>query len=87
MWEGIVSLPPPPDPPFDIDTMEPIEAPPQAIWRDNFEGFEPERGTEAEPVWEAPELELELELGDGRRLVLDASDPFPEEEWTICRAT
>ena len=23
MWEGIISLPPPPDPPFDIETMEP----------------------------------------------------------------
>lgn len=25
LWEAIVALPPPPDPPFDIDTMEPIE--------------------------------------------------------------
>ena len=28
MWEGIISLPPPPDPPFDIETMEPEALPP-----------------------------------------------------------
>jgi hypothetical protein len=63
--QPIVALPPPPDPPFDLEkrrgiggvldggeagarrgvrragranqTMEPIEAPPHAIWRDDFE--------------------------------------------------
>jgi len=25
----------------------------------------------------------ELDLGDGRRLVLDAPDPFPEGEWAL----
>jgi len=105
LWEGVIALPPPPDPPFDIEkrrgiggvldggeaearrgarragranqTMEPIEAPPHAIWRDDFEEFGPDRWTEADPAWAAPELDL----GDGRRLVLDAPDPFPEEEW------
>jgi len=28
----------------------------------------------------------ELDLGDGRRLVLDAADPFPEEEWAVSGA-
>lgn len=79
LWEAIVALPPPPDPPFDIDTMEPIEAPPHAIWRDDFEEFGPDRWTEMDPAWAAPELDL----GDGRRLVLDAPDPFPEEEWSV----
>lgn len=74
--QPIVALPPPPDPPFDIDTMELIEVPPHAIWRDDFEEFGPDRGTEADTAWEAPELEL----GNGRRLVLKAPDPFPEEE-------
>ncbi len=31
LWEGIVCLPCPSPPPFDIDTMEPIEPPWQAI--------------------------------------------------------
>jgi hypothetical protein len=31
LWEGIVMLPCPPPPPFDIHTMEPIEPPWQAI--------------------------------------------------------
>jgi len=79
LWEAIVALPPPPDPPFDIDTMEPIEAPPHAIWRDDFEEFGPDRWAEIDPAWAAPELDL----GDGRRLVLDAPDPFPEEEWVV----
>ena len=30
LWEGIVTLPRPPPPPFDIETMEPIEPPWQA---------------------------------------------------------
>jgi hypothetical protein len=32
-----------------------------------------------DPAWTAPELDL----GDGRRLVLDGPDPFPEEEWAV----
>ena len=28
---GVIDLPPPPDPPFDIETFEPIEPPWQAI--------------------------------------------------------
>jgi hypothetical protein len=59
--------------------MEPIEVPPHAIWRDDFEEFGPDRWAEADSAWEAPELDL----GDGRRLVLDAPDPFPEEEWAV----
>ena len=31
LWEGVIDIPPPPDPPFDIDTFEPIEPPWQAI--------------------------------------------------------
>lgn len=31
LWEGIIQFPRPPPPPFDIDTMEPIEPPWQAI--------------------------------------------------------
>jgi hypothetical protein len=31
LWEGLIQLPRPPPPPFDIDTMEPIEPPWQAI--------------------------------------------------------
>ena len=31
LWEGIIDLPPPPDPPFDIETFEPIAPPWQAI--------------------------------------------------------
>jgi len=52
LWEGIVALPPPPEPPFDIDTMEPIEVPPHAIWRDDFEEFGLERWTGGEPDWD-----------------------------------
>jgi len=59
--------------------MEPIEAPPHAIWRDDFEEFGPDRRAEADPAWEASQLDL----GDERRLVLDAPDPFPEEEWAV----
>jgi len=59
--------------------MEPIEAPPHAISRDDFAAFGPNRLAEVKHAWEAPELDL----GDGCRLVLDAPDPFPEEEWAV----
>ena len=29
LWESAIDIPPPPDPPFDLDTFEPIEPP----WR------------------------------------------------------
>ena len=31
LWEGVIGIPQPPDPPFDIETFEPIEPPWQAI--------------------------------------------------------
>ncbi|MCF6314663.1 MAG: hypothetical protein L3J39_19600 [Verrucomicrobiales bacterium] len=32
LWEGLIGLPPPPDPPFDIETLEPLNIPPQNSW-------------------------------------------------------
>ncbi len=32
LWEGIISLPPPPRPPFDIETIEPFEEEGQQAW-------------------------------------------------------
>jgi hypothetical protein len=81
LWEPILALPPPPDPPFDIETMNPIEVPPQAIWRDDFEEFGPDWWTEADP--DPDRAAPELDLGDGRSRVLDGADPFPEEEWMV----
>ena len=83
LWEGIVTLPRPPPPPFDIDTMEPIEPPWQAIkeWipddDPDLNWFNQERQpTGAEPesydqsaTWQPKEIPL----GDGRILVLDDS--------------
>jgi len=84
--------------------MEPIEVPPHAIWRDDFDESPLDRWADTEPIWDchgaiarangeatpqvAPKAAhpIELDLGDGRRLVLDASDPFPEEERVVSRA-
>jgi hypothetical protein len=33
LWQSVVDIPPPPDPPFDIETFEPVEPPWQAIRR------------------------------------------------------
>ncbi len=71
LWEGIISLPPPPDPPFNIETMEPLDVPPGWHWRDEMAALP----KDLEERWEAPELPLD----DGRTLVLDA-DPLPPEE-------
>lgn len=32
LWEGITGLPPPPDPPYDIETIEPMDVPPVTLW-------------------------------------------------------
>ena len=77
MWEGIISLPPPPDPPFNIETLEPEHLPygweipedhlpPPEEWWDQHDNDD----------WRNPELPL----GDGLTLVFDA-EPLPSEEF------
>jgi hypothetical protein len=79
LWEALISLPPPPEPPFDIDTFEPIHPPWQAIraWIPADEDEAPISDTQPElwdqstdQAWKAPEVDL----GDGRILVLE----YPE---------
>ena len=70
LWEGVIDLPPPPDPPFDIETFEPIEPPWQAIreWipdddaEPSFDFFD-QRPASGKPV--------EIPREDGSILVLD----------------
>ena len=81
LWEGLIQLPRPPPPPFDIDTMEPIEPPWQAIkewipddepdldWFNrprNPSNPDPE-GFDQSPEWKPEEIQLD----DGRTLVLE----------------
>ena len=81
LWEGIIQLPRPPPPPFDIETMEPIEPPWQAIkeWipddEPNLDWFNRPRnpsdpdpeGFDQRPTWKPDEIQLD----DGRTLVLE----------------
>ena len=81
LWEGIIQLPRPPPPPFDIETMEPIEPPWQAIkeWipddEPDLDWFNrPRNSSDPDPdwfdqiqTWQAPEIHLD----DGRILVLE----------------
>ena len=83
LWEGIIHLPRPPPPPFDIETMEPIEPPWQAIkeWipddEPDLDWFNRPRspsnsdpdGFDQSPTWQPQEVPL----GDGRTLVLEDS--------------
>jgi hypothetical protein len=71
LWEGIIGLPPPPPQPYDIETMEPLDVPPELRWIDRPDPPSHEWWSGDGEVWEAPELPL----GDGRVLVLDADDP------------
>ncbi len=32
MWEGIIDIPPPPEPPYDIETMESMRVPALFRW-------------------------------------------------------
>jgi hypothetical protein len=83
LWEGIIHLPRPPPPPFDIETMEPIEPPWVAIkeWipddEPDLNWFNQERdptGAEPECYDQSPDWRpVEIPLGDGRTLVLEDS--------------
>ena len=69
-----VSLPPPPEPPFDIETFEPIEPPWQAI-RASIPADNDESPADSPEIWDqttgtgwkAPEIDR----GDGRTVVLE----------------
>ena len=70
LWESVIDIPPPPDPPFDIETFEPIEPPWQAIreWipaddDDPTADLFDQRPKSGQPV--------EIPLEDGYILVLD----------------
>jgi hypothetical protein len=72
-------LPPPPRPPFDIETLEPLDVPPQWGWSDETDPPPADWWCGEEAVWEAPELDF----GDGRVLVLDVGDPFPVDDLPV----
>jgi len=81
LWQGLIHLPRPPPPPFDIETMEPIEPPWQAIkeWipddEPDLNWFNQERKPAGDdsrwydqsPAWQP----TEIPLGDGLTLVLE----------------
>jgi hypothetical protein len=83
LWEGIIHLPRPPPPPFDIETMEPIEPPWVAIkeWipddEPDLNWFNQERdptGAEPECFDQSPNWKpQEIPLGDGLTLILEDS--------------
>lgn len=79
LWEGVVALPPSPRPPFDIETLEPLDVPPQWGWSDEIGPPPEDWWIGEETMWEAPELDF----GDGRVLVLDAGDPFPVDDLPV----
>jgi len=97
LWEGILAIPPPPDPPFDVETMEPIRTPPEYQW------WKPEASDPAQfellvPHW-SPDFEFQewhhaadsAESSDSwraREIILDAehtlvldSDPPSQDEF------
>ena len=84
MWEGIISLPPPPDPPFDIETMEPEGLPPG--WKIRWPTPPEEHLPPPDEWWHQNDSEEwrnpELPLEDGKILVLDA-EPLPPEEFPV----
>lgn len=79
LWQGIIHLPPP----FDIETMEPIEPPWKAIkeWIPDdepdlnwFNQERPPSNSEPDSFYQSPDWRPEeIPLGDGRTLVLEDS--------------
>ena len=81
LWEGVVSLPPPPDPPYDIESIEPTDVPPVWVWAGECDPPPPiwwECGAPVKPKPTHPELDL----GEGRVLVLDG-DAGPGDDWPV----
>jgi hypothetical protein len=70
LWEGIIDIPPPPDPPFDIDTFEPIEPPWQAI-REWIPDDDAEPGGDLFDQRPDSGKPVEIRREDGTILVLD----------------
>ena len=73
LWDGLVNIPPPPDPPFDLDTFEPIDPPWPAIRE-----WIPAAATDPLAVFPEDILSThwvpkEIRLDDERTLVLDPS--------------
>jgi hypothetical protein len=73
LWEALVNIPPPPDPPFDIDTFEPIDPPWPAIRE-----WIPADDTDPQAVFPEDSVSThwvpkEIRLDDDRTLVLDPS--------------
>jgi len=76
LWEGPINIPPPPKPPFDIETFEPIIPPERAIkeWVPDDEPPDLWDQTADFPhewnLCQRPDPKLrELDLGDGHILV------------------
>ncbi len=81
LWVALISLPPPPEPPFYIDTFGPIHPPWQAIrgwipadedeapFADTLELWDQSTDETTEQAWKAPEIDL----GDDRTLVLESA--------------
>jgi len=78
IWEGVIALPPPPDPPYVVESIETLDVPPVSVWAGETE-LPPkiwwECGAPLRPEPKPPELELD----DRQVLVLDG-DPSPAEE-------
>lgn len=72
LWEGVLDIPPPPAPPYDVETLEPLDLPPQWSWRNA--PVPPSDRSDQPAAWSAPELALD----DERILVFDA-ETSPEE--------
>ena len=79
LWEGVLSLPPPPDPPYDIESIEPTDVPPVWVWAGECQPPPAIWWQHGSPVKPKP-AHPELDLGEGRILVLDgeaAPDDWP----------
>ena len=71
LWEFVIDIPPPPDPPFDIETFEPVEPPWQAI-REWIPADDGEPGYDLFDQRPGAGQPVEIPREDGSILVLDS---------------
>ena len=80
LWEGVLSLPPPPDPPYDIESIEPTDVPPVWVWAGECDSPPPIWWECGAPVKLQPK-HPEPDLGEGRILVLYGE--APPDDWPV----
>ena len=75
LWEGLLAIPPPPDPPFDVETLEPIRTLPEYQW------WKPEASDPAQFELTAPHWSPDFEFQESQQAANSAESADATDSW------